>query len=428
MNERNYVSEFDSADQEKGKKITITTFFDEEELRDLMCKIAGATGFAVALADYRGDECTQFINYCDFCKIAREGSDPICTAANATNAFGIAQASVTEKPFIYFCPYGLLMIAIPIIVDEQYLGGFIGGQVRCDDAPENTVHLKNILSYDKDFLQKALLKQKFEEIPVVPYQKFVDTSELIALVIKQLCEKKVTFALEADNNQNRQKLLEERQKRMDAEKRLNDYKITVLRSQLKPYCILSTLTAISNLAIIENAMKTNELITMFARFLSDSFRKKEETSTMEEEMALIDSYLQIQKACMGERFSYEISVSEDIKLQPIPILLIFPFVENSVYYGISCKKGKGKIKISAKYENNDVMVSIEDDGLGVRKPELDKIITELEGFSINTGIEIARHRMETYFGKKYELKMESKEGEGTKCTICYPRFYEKGVV
>ena len=160
----------------------IRTVLEEQKLEALLQKIAGATGLAVALADYRGDECAH-INCCAFCRMMREGSHPICTAANATNAFGITQACVTEQPCLFFCPYGLLMMAVPIIVEGQYLGGFIAGQVRCTDAPAATVHLKTILPYERGFLRRRAIRQAFDAIPVVPYQKFADTADLIALLL-----------------------------------------------------------------------------------------------------------------------------------------------------------------------------------------------------------------------------------------------------
>lgn len=152
--------------------LTITALLGEKRMEALLHKIAGATDLAVALADYRGDECAH-INCCNFCRSMRAGKGPVCTAASAANAFGIAQACVTEKPFIYFCPYGLMLMAVPIIVHGQYLGGFIAGQVRCSDAPADTVHLKNILPHDRNFLNHPGIRREFDAIPVLPYQKFL---------------------------------------------------------------------------------------------------------------------------------------------------------------------------------------------------------------------------------------------------------------
>ena len=167
--------------------LTITALLGEKRMEALLHKIAGATDLAVALADYRGDECAH-INCCNFCRSMRAGKGPVCTAASAANAFGIAQACVTEKPFIYFCPYGLMLMAVPIIVHGQYLGGFIAGQVRCSDAPADTVHLKNILPHDRNFLHHPGIRREFDAIPVLPYQKFLDTAHLISLIIYQLSE------------------------------------------------------------------------------------------------------------------------------------------------------------------------------------------------------------------------------------------------
>lgn len=54
------------------KRLTLLSLFEEESLDDILWQVANATDLAVALADYKGDECTDCINYAEFCRFARE--------------------------------------------------------------------------------------------------------------------------------------------------------------------------------------------------------------------------------------------------------------------------------------------------------------------------------------------------------------------
>jgi len=70
-----------------------------------------------------------------FCQKMREEekSAALCRSADV---YGSSQALARQKKFIYFCPCGLMEVAIPIIVKNHYLGTLYAGQVRCDDAPK----------------------------------------------------------------------------------------------------------------------------------------------------------------------------------------------------------------------------------------------------------------------------------------------------
>lgn len=410
-------------DQSARKKYAVAAILDQQALEYLARKIAGITGFAFALTNYRGDEYTC-VNYCNFCLAAREGPCPICTAANATNAFGIAQASVTEKPFIYFCPYGLLIAAVPIIVDGQYLGGFIAGQVRCEDAPADTVHLKNVLPYNRDFLQDDAIRRSFDAIAVIPYQKFMDATDLMAFTLYQMIDRQLAQHTGNDSARLTAALQAERERRQEAEGALASARLTALRAQLNPYYLMSTLSALANLAIVENAPQTNELAAASAQFLAELLKKHDETSTLGAEMDRIGEYLRIQQTCMGGKLSYRVVLDDSMRRQPIPILLLHPFVERAVYQGAARKAGGGCVTVAAAYDGDDVLIRVENDGPEPSDRGQDG--SEPENFAVTAGTGLAQRRMKHHFGSHYTLDTKFLPGRGTVCTLRYPRFYEKG--
>lgn len=411
--------------------VSITELFGKENLENIMRKIAAATGLAFVTVDYRGEGVTDCISFCSFCQRIQESPerDKLCTASNA---FGAIQAAVFRKTYIYFCPNGLLEVAIPIVVRGQYLGGFIGGQIRCDDAPPDTVQLKNVMPHSRDFTKDESFHEDYEKILKLPYEKFVHITELVSLIVNQLGEKEMVNVIQKKYHEEQMELNQEKQKRIELEKDLNESKLMSLRSQMNPYFLMGTLTAISNLAAVENAPQTNEVITMFARFLSSSLRGYKSSEFIEDEMKMVERYLFIQKARMGEKLEYSVCVPENMRLQRIPSMILFPFVERAVYYGVTCKPDNGKISVTVESDEDNTIIHISDDGLGLKEKELSALFAqhrdEFQGLSIDTGITIARQRLEKYFGKEHEVKIEAVRGKGTTYTIKYPRSFDERAI
>lgn len=107
---------------------------------------------------------------------------------------------MTQKTNVYFCPCGLLEVAIPIVVRGHYLGGFIGGQIRCNDAPESISQLaavmhspkaNEVVAQNKDLLEVAFylgynessyfskVFKKFEKMTVKQYKSRVWQKNLL---------------------------------------------------------------------------------------------------------------------------------------------------------------------------------------------------------------------------------------------------------
>lgn len=417
---------------DEDDRLTLSTLFEEEYLDQMIRKIATATDMAVALANYRGDECTHHINFCEFCRVARQGDDPVCKVSNATNAFGITQAAVIKKPFIYFCPYDLLMVAIPIIVDEEYLGGFIGGQVRCEDAPKGIVKLKNVMPCKENYLEDEELRAIYETTPLLPYQKVVDTADLIETFLFYTTRKRKSEKMESRIRSLESELEAEKIQREKAEKRSQKYKLLAQRTQSRPYFFMSTLTAISNLAIIENAITTNEMITHFARFISDLFRRQTETVTIAQEMEMIRSYLEIYKFWMRDRLSYTIRMEKDSDRQILPSMLIFPYVEQAAYHAAVNPNREGIIRVSARCEGEEVLIRICDNRPVIEENDNSSMmlgqIEEMQGFPLQRGLDMARERMEDCFHGNYELTIRRNSSDETVCTIRWHKLYESDYI
>lgn len=412
-------------------KFNIINLFGKETLEDIQEKISKATGLAFVTVDYKGEPITKMTSFTDFCHEIRKNNDEACVC-KSSDAFGGIQAAVTQKNCVYFCPCGLLEIAIPIIVRGHYLGGFIGGQVRCLNAPSGLSKLENIIKHSQNYKENKYMKELFNSTPLYDYEKFINVAELISLIINQLGEKEAYRLMQKTSLKKEVEELNDSKRQLEMENSLKKIELINLRAQLNPYFLINVLNSISNLATIEDSPKTNEMIVMFAEYLKQNLGNEKSCTYLSEEFENIEKYLKIQKIKYGELLEYSINISEKMHMQKIPCNIIMPFVENAVFYGIATKNEGGKVEITSYYENNDVVIYISDNGSGFS----DEVIAKkfklykggYEGESIQISIANARQKLITLFSEKYDAVIKNTEGKGTTSIIRYPiKFDERNV-
>ncbi len=190
--------------------------------------------------------------------------------------------------------------------------------------------------------------------------------------------------------------------------------LRALRAQINPHFLFNALTTIGYL-INTAPEKAFDTLMKLTRLLRGSLRSNSEFSTLGEEIDLIKSYLEIEKARFEERLEVEIDVAEDLKNLRLPALILQPLVENAVKHGVSKLKDGGKIFISANLENgNDktfLKLRVFDSGGGVGKNEL------LRARQKGVGLNNIEQRLSSYYGKTAYLKVESETGKGTSAEI-----------
>jgi LytS/YehU family sensor histidine kinase len=99
--------------------------------------------------------------------------------------------------------------------------------------------------------------------------------------------------------------------------------------------------------------------------------------TLANELKVLELYMQLESLRLRNKFTYEIVIDENIDKDNtlIPPLILQPFVENSIWHGLSKKQGEGKILIQIKRENEMINCIVEDNGIGRTESE---ILKEME--------------------------------------------------
>jgi sensor histidine kinase YesM len=149
--------------------------------------------------------------------------------------------------------------------------------------------------------------------------------------------------------------------------------------------------------------------------------------SLENELALIESYIQLEELRFKGKIGYEISIDETIERENVflPPMVLQPFVENAIWHGLMPKEASGHIKIAFKEDKDCLFCTIEDDGVGRGYSEALKDKSESKTKSV--GIKITEERLRLLNKKRLDemikivdLKNALNEAVGTRVEINIP--------
>jgi two-component system LytT family sensor kinase len=139
--------------------------------------------------------------------------------------------------------------------------------------------------------------------------------------------------------------------------------LDAVRSQLNPHFLFNALAGIQTLMNTNQTEQANKYLTRFSR-LTRAVLKSSDLISLEEELNLLDDYLQMEQ--LRFNFKYEIMTDPnlDIYNTELPSMLLQPFIENAVKHGIASLSSDGLINIAIFKTNDDLILKIEDNGRG----------------------------------------------------------------
>jgi len=160
----------------------------------------------------------------------------------------------------------------------------------------------------------------------------------------------------------------------EIEKKFAELELKALQAQMNPHFVFNALHSIQDFIFNKDERIANAYLVKFSRlmrlFLESS---KEKTILLEDEIKLLQLYIDLEKLRFEEKFEYRLEIDPQIepKLIEIPSMLFQPFVENAINHGLIYKESKGLLKVHIKKAQNCIQGIIEDNGIGrVKAAEL----------------------------------------------------------
>src|SRR5262245_55187435 len=134
----------------------------------------------------------------------------------------------------------------------------------------------------------------------------------------------------------------------EATKLATEAELRALRAQVNPHFLFNSLTTVGYLiqTAPERALGTLMRLTSLLRGVLR--RSEGEFATLGEEIELIESYLDIERARFEDRLRVTIDAPRETRNHRIPALLVQPLVENAIKHGVSPSRTGGEVVISAR--------------------------------------------------------------------------------
>lgn len=164
--------------------------------------------------------------------------------------------------------------------------------------------------------------------------------------------------------------------------------------------------------------------------LSDFFRttlsKGRDFVSIGDEEVHIKSYLKIQKFRYQDILEYEIRIPEELHEYQILKMTLQPLVENALYHGIKNKRRLGRILVEGRKEEDTLVLTVRDDGMGIKPEKLDyikKVIAgDLQDYENPSGFGLfnVEQRIRLNYGTRYGIRLNSTYGEWTEVEIVIP--------
>ena len=199
--------------------------------------------------------------------------------------------------------------------------------------------------------------------------------------------------------------------------------LSALQAQIKPHFLYNMLEVIRMCSLSKGNVDVADMIYSLAGMFRYSTYNNGSMVSINQEIKYCKMYLDL--CCKRYRgiFKYKINISEDIKEYIVPKFILQPIVENSINHGIKKDLDNNLIEINIKEKDKNLEISIDDNGLGISKENLEKINENLKKNLQKTesiGLMNINNRIKLKFGEDYGIYISSELNNGTTVKIKLP--------
>ncbi len=172
------------------------------------------------------------------------------------------------------------------------------------------------------------------------------------------------FSLSHESGRMRAAL--ETERRVAAELRQSETaaRLALLQAQIEPHFLFNTLANVQSL-VDRDPARAASMLDNLNRYLRASLgRTRTATTTLAEEVELVEALLRIASIRLGGRLRYAIDIPEAMRALAFAPLLLQPLVENALRHGIEPALDGGAIRIAARRSGNRLELGVTDTGVG----------------------------------------------------------------
>jgi len=393
------------------EKPELLLLIENDKMLQIIKSINNVIDITIDVNDNLGFPLVEHNYYSGFCKYVCSTEKGLrrCIESKASIGFHSAnKGQVAISP----CHAGALVMALPIIVEDLFLGSITCCQIHLDTPSEKTIEKMLKATRDLGFAREKLVVS-FNQINVISHEKCVAISNLIQFVVNYITE--LIYRAKKQEGQFRQKIdhILESKTKTELENSLRLAELKNLQSQIQPHFLFNTLNTLSGLIFLDKKVQALDVVYSLSEILRYNLTRSGDLVTLDEELRNVENYLQIMKIRFGERLNYKIDLDNQFLDIKLPYFTLQPLVENAVIHGLEPKQGHGHILINGRELSNGIELVVEDNGLGMPEeiinnfPQcLDKMVKENSLGLINV-----HSRLQLCFGGSFGLRIARDQGK-----------------
>lgn len=203
-----------------------------------------------------------------------------------------------------------------------------------------------------------------------------------------------------------------------------DAKLAALEAQLNPHFLYNTLQAISTEALVNDQPQIHRMITSLASNLRYTI-KSDTLVPLKREMSYVNDYIFLQKIRMDEALEFHSDIDPATEDCLIPKISIQTLVENSIIHGKSDKDDAIIVTVSSQYHDNNVIITVRDNGCGIAPEQLEKLHADFDlqkNTGKNGGIGLANlhSRIGLLYDKPASMEIHTRKAAYTEIILTLP--------
>lgn len=199
---------------------------------------------------------------------------------------------------------------------------------------------------------------------------------------------------------------------MEARVLAREAELEALKAQLNPHFLFNALNSVMTL-ITSDPPAAQRMLVRLSELLRITLATNDaQEVSVEQELALVERYLEIERIRFGDRLAVVIEADAEARGSRVPALLLQPLVENAIVHGLSQRPGPGRVEVRARVSGSNVVLSVRDDGPGVRRPSAHA--------GAGIGLGNLRARLERLYGEAFELAVSDDPRGGACVTVVVP--------
>ncbi|MBW6490341.1 MAG: histidine kinase [Lentimicrobium sp.] len=210
---------------------------------------------------------------------------------------------------------------------------------------------------------------------------------------------------------------------------INWYRQQSLTRQMDPHFVFNTLNSIQSYIIKNDVLSSSQYLSKFAKLMRLILNNSQQQAVpLSDEINALTLYMELESLRFQQKFDFNIHIDPAVEIENIyiPAFLIQPFIENAIWHGIMKLKSKGVIRVNFTKNEDYLICTVEDNGIGRNKSREFKSNQEINKKSLGISIVESRLRLlNNFYGGNMNIQItdlynDTQQPSGTRVTINLP--------